>query len=86
MEHLSDSSSEVDSRLDVIDGRGTVAYGDATGIAATSIADCAEKTEGYSQAIEKENQKTIDKCSEEQERYAKVQKNITKVKRIILNQ
>lgn len=79
MEHLSDSSSELDSRLDVIDGR-TVAYGDATGIAATSIADCAEKTEGYSQAIE-ENQKTIDKCSEEQERYAKSAENITKVKK-----
>ena len=76
MEHLSDSSSELDSRLDVIDGR-TVAYGDATGIAATSIADCAEKMEGYSQAIE-ENQKTIDKCSEEQERYAKSAENITK--------
>lgn len=79
MEHLSDSSSELDSRLDVIDGR-TVAYGDATGIAATSIADCAEKTEGYSQAIE-ENQKTIDKCSEEQERYAKSAENITKAKK-----
>lgn len=79
MEHLSDSSSELDSRLDGIDGR-TVAYGDATGIAATSIADCAEKTEGYSQAIE-ENQKTIDKCSEEQERYAKSAENITKVKK-----
>lgn len=79
MEHLSDSSSELDSRLDVIDGR-TVAYGDATGIAATSIADCAEKMEGYSQAIE-ENQKTIDKCSEEQERYAKSAENITKVKK-----
>ena len=79
MEHLSDSSSELDSRLDGIDGR-TVAYGDATGIAATSIADCAEKMEGYSQAIE-ENQKTIDKCSEEQERYAKSAENITKVKK-----
>ena len=79
MEHLSDSSSELDSRLDSIDGK-TVAYGDATGIAATSIADCAEKTEGYSQAIE-ENQKTIDKCSEEQERYAKSAENITKVKK-----
>lgn len=79
MEHLSDSSSELDSRLDAIDGR-AVAYGDATGIAATSIADCAEKTEGYSQAIE-ENQKTIDKCSEEQERYAKSAENITKVKK-----
>lgn len=79
MEHLSDSSSELDSRLDGIDGR-TVAYGDATGIAATSIADCAEKMEGYSQAIE-ENQKTIDKCSEEQERYAKSAENITRVKK-----
>lgn len=79
MEHLSDSSSELDSRLDGIDGR-TVAYGDATGIAATSIADCAEKMEGYSQAIE-ENQKTIDKCSEGQERYAKSAENITKVKK-----
>ena len=79
MEHLSDSSSELDSRLDGIDGR-TVAYGDATGIAATSIVDCAEKMEGYSQAIE-ENQKTIDKCSEEQERYAKSAENITKVKK-----
>ena len=79
MEHLSDSSSELDSRLDGIDGR-TVAYGDATGIAATSIADCAEKMEGYSQAIE-ENQKTIDTCSEEQERYAKSAENITKVKK-----
>lgn len=79
MEHLNDSSSELDSRLDGIDGR-TVAYGDATGIAATSIADCAEKMEGYSQAIE-ENQKTIDKCSEEQERYAKSAENITRVKK-----
>lgn len=65
--------------MDGIDGR-TVAYGDATGIAATSIAACAEKMEGYSQAIE-ENQKTIDKCSEEQERYAKSAENITKVKK-----
>ena len=79
MEHLSDSSSELDSRLDGIDGR-TVAYGDATGIAATSIADCAEQTEGYSQAIE-ENQKTIDKCREDQERYAKSAENITNVKK-----
>lgn len=79
MEHLSDSSSELDSRLDGIDGR-TAAYGDVTGIAATSIADCAEKMEGYSQAIE-ENQKTIDKCSEGQERYAKSAENITKVKK-----
>ena len=79
MKHLSDSSSELDSRLDGIDGR-TVAYGDATGIAATSIADCAEKMEGYSQVIE-ENQKTIDKCSEEQEKYAKSAENLTGVKK-----
>lgn len=68
MEHLSDSSSELDSRLDGIDGR-TVAYGDAVGIAATSIADCAEQTAGYSKAIES-NQKVIDECDEQQKQYA----------------
>lgn len=79
MEHLSDSSSELDSRLDVIDGR-TVAYGDAAGIASTSITDCTEKIEGYSQSIE-ENQKTIDECAEKQEEYAESAEHLTTVKK-----